>query len=62
MSIATDKSAYILGVEYNLLSDEETFYEHWEIESDDHVMRLAQIKSSTNCLVKYNPDELVPPE
>lgn len=62
MSYWNDRSAFILARHYNLLDETESFYEPWEIEPDDHVMRIAHIASSTNCLIKFDPNELVPPE
>jgi len=62
MSFYDDEDAYILAREYNLLDVTGAKYEPWEYAYDNHVIRIAHIASATNCLIKFNPMELVPPE
>lgn len=62
MTFFGDQNCFILAKDYNLLDVADTFFEKWIIEDDDSVMRIAHIESSTNCLVRYNPTELIPPE
>lgn len=62
MSFQSDRNAFILAREYNLLDETQVKYEPWEYTPEKHIIRIAHITSSTNCLIEFDPNELVPPE
>lgn len=58
MELTSYQAAYVLGVVYKFLEAEDSFFEPWLISGDLHFFRLAQIKSSTNVLIKFNLESL----
>lgn len=46
----------MLLYEYNLEPTDGTMYELWELAGDDVMYRAANLQTSTNILIKFDPD------
>lgn len=62
MSYASDQEAFIIARQYNFLDADDSFYEHLTLDGDLRMLRLASIPARSNILIKYNKNELDPPE
>lgn len=61
-----DTAAYIITRQMNFMpvvdTPDKSFYEPWGETTPTKTLRLAQVKSSTNVCIRYDPTLLPPPE
>ena len=60
--LADDMNAYTLAINYNLMPRIEGKYEPFEIDYPTFVFRLANRPTADNIMIKFNSEEIEPPE